>query len=119
MRLKRFEANEKARKVKDLEYMVHEFEQVAADLERQICAEEDRTGIKDKSHYSYSTFAKSAIERRENLMASVEELREKLTAAAKERDEALEQLSVSSTTEVRQQSRGLRRSERNGDAVLR
>ncbi len=119
MRLKRFEANEKARKVKDLEYMVHEFEQMAADLERQICAEEDRTGIRDKAHFSYSTFAKSASERRENLMASVEELREKLAAAEKDRDDAMEQLSISSTTETRQQARGRRQPERNSDAVLR
>lgn len=119
MRLKRFEANEKARKVNDLEYMVREFEQMATDLERQIQAEEDRTGIKDKAHFSYSTFAKSAIERRDNLVASVEELREKLAAAEKDRDDALEQLSISSTTETRQQSRGRRRTERNTDAFVR
>lgn len=119
MRLKRFEANEKARKVSDLEYMVREFEQMATDLERQIQAEEDRTGIKDKAHFSYSTFAKSAIERRDNLVASVEELREKLAAAEKDRDDAVEQLSISSTTETRQQTRGRRRTERNTDAFVR
>jgi flagellar protein FliJ len=119
MRLKRFEANEKSRKVKDLEYMVREFEQMATDLERQILAEEERTGIKDKAHFSYSTFAKSASERRDNLIASVEELREKLAAAEKDRDEAVEQLSLSSTTETRQQSRGRRHAERNTDATLR
>ena len=36
LRLKRFEADEKARKVADLERMVREFENIAADLDRQI-----------------------------------------------------------------------------------
>ena len=44
LRLKRFEADEKARKVADLEHMIREFENMAADLDRQIKAEEDRTG---------------------------------------------------------------------------
>ena len=91
MRLKRFEADEKARKVADLEYMIREFETMAGDLDRQIQAEEDRTGIKDVTHFAYSTFAKSAAHRRDNLRASVAGLVEKLKAAQRERDEALEQ----------------------------
>jgi hypothetical protein len=91
IRLKRFEADEKARKVADLEYMIREFENMASDLDRQIQAEEDRTGIKDVSHFAYSTFAKSAAQRRDNLRASVAGLMEKLKAAQRERDDALEQ----------------------------
>ena len=75
LRLKRFEADEKARKVADLEYMIHDFEQMAADLDRQILAEEERTGCGDVEHYNYSTFAKSAAQRRDNLLASAAELR--------------------------------------------
>ena len=71
LRLKRFEADEKARKVADLEHMIREFENMAADLDRQIQAEEDRTGVKDPAHFAYSTFAKSASQRRDNLRASV------------------------------------------------
>lgn len=119
MRLKRFEADEKDRKVQDLEYMVREFEQMAADLERQIAAEEDRTGIKDKSHYSYSTFAKSAAERRDNLLASVGELREKLAAAEKDRNEARENLTLSTSTENRRQISSRRRTERTTNADWR
>ena len=92
LRLRRFEADEKARKVQDLEYMIHDFEQMSADLDRQIHAEEERTGIKDVSHFSYSTFAKSAKQRRDNLVASIDELREKLTAAQAEFDEARERV---------------------------
>ena len=109
LRLKRFEADEKARKVEDLEYMIHDFEQMASDLTRQIVAEEERTGIKDVTHFSYSTFAKSAMQRRDNLLASVEELREKLAAAQSERDEARDQLDKASTVgEGREEKRDSR-----------
>lgn len=91
LRLKRFAVDEKARKVSDLDMMIREFEQMASDLERQIKAEEERTGIKDRAHFAYSTFAKSAATRRDNLLASANELRLKLEAAEKERADAEEQ----------------------------
>ncbi|MEM1370642.1 MAG: flagellar export protein FliJ [Pseudomonadota bacterium] len=96
LRLKKFEVDEKARKVADLEMMIREFEQMASDLDRQIRAEEERTGVKDRAHFAYSTFAKSAATRRDNLMSSAGELREKLEAAQQERVDAQEQLSRAS-----------------------
>jgi hypothetical protein len=119
LRLKRFEADEKARKVADLEHMIREFEAMAADLERQIQAEEDRTGIKDSSHFAYSTFAKSAGARRDNLRTSVSELRLKLAAAQRERDEVAEQLLRADQTEAREGGHGRRRSERSPSAAMR
>ncbi len=92
LRLKRFEADEKKRKVADLELMIRDFEQMATDLERQIRAEEDRTGVRDVGHFAYSTFAKSAAQRREKLLSSAAELRTKLESAMRERDEAIDQL---------------------------
>ena len=56
---------------------------MAADLDRQIAAEETRTGVKDPAHFSYSTFAKSASQRRDNLRASADGLKAKLEAAQK------------------------------------
>ena len=38
VRLKRFEADEKARKVAELEHMIREFEGIANDLDRQVKA---------------------------------------------------------------------------------
>lgn len=119
LRAKRFEVDEKARKAADLEMMVREFENMASDLDRQIGAEEDRTGIKDPAHFSYSTFAKSARQRRDNLVASVQELRTKLEAAQKERDEAEEQFTLASSTEPRDADRSRRRVERLASAALR
>lgn len=101
IRALRFEADEKARRVADLEQMIREFEQVAADLERQIKAEEDRTGVRDTSHFAYSTFARSAAQRRENLLASADGLRGRLDAAIRERDEATEHMTRASASEPR------------------
>ena len=92
VRLKRFEADEKVRKVADLEHMIREFEMMCSDLDRQIRAEEDRTGVRDPHHFAYSTFAKSAAQRRDNLLASVANLRVQREAAARERDDVLEEL---------------------------
>lgn len=119
LRAKRFEAQEKARKVADLEYMIREFEQMALDLERQIQTEEERTGIKDPAHFAYSTFAKSAAQRRDNLKASVVDLQVKLDNAVRERDEAQVELNRSQPGESRESDRLLRPSERPAQAAMR
>lgn len=118
-RLKRFEAEEKARKAADLEHMIREFETIASDLDRQIQAEEDRSGVRDPAHFAYSTFAKSASLRRDNLRASVAGLRDKLQAAQRERDEALEQAQQTLGAPGRAAERTHRRSERAANYVLR
>jgi len=71
--------------------MIREFEVMASDLDRQIQAEEERTGIRDRGHFSYSTYAKSAAQRRDNLRTSNEAMREQLSGAIRERDDAIEQ----------------------------
>jgi hypothetical protein len=101
LKLKRFEAEEKRRKVADIESMIHEFEQMAADLERQIATEEERTGIRNDAHFAYSTFARVAAQRRDNLRASVADLREKLELAVAVRDEAAAELEVAASADER------------------
>ena len=101
LKLKRFEAEEKRRKVADIESMIHEFEQMAADLDRQIATEEERTGIRNEAHFAYSTFARSAAQRRDNLRASVADLREKLELAVAVRNEALAELEVAASADER------------------
>lgn len=121
LRLKRFEAEEKARKVADLELMIREFELIATDLDRQVRIEEERTGIKDPGHFSYSTFAKSASARRDNLRSSADGLRVKLEAAVRERDDAAEQLTRAAAAEPREVERvtSRRRVSRHEVATLR
>lgn len=120
MRLKRREVEEKSRKVEDLQRIIREFDQMAADLERQIQIEEDRTGVRDRQHYSYSTFAKAAAQRRDNLRQSTQGLREKLAAAVRERDDTVEQFSrVAQQVEGRDETRVGRRERPLGIPALR
>lgn len=119
LKLKRFEMDEKARKVADLEQMIREFETIATDLDRQIHAEEDRTGVKDAKHFAYSTFAKSASQRRDNLRASIAELRQKLEASQRDFDDAKQQLARVTTDQPREVSRSRRRHERTTGLALR
>ena len=92
LRAKRFEAAEKARKVASLESMIREFETMVSDLSRQINAEEERTGVRDASHFAYSTFAKSVDQRRFNLATSLADLKAKLDAARREHEDAVSEL---------------------------
>ncbi|HUS96843.1 MAG TPA: flagellar export protein FliJ [Hyphomicrobiaceae bacterium] len=85
--------------------MIGEFEQMTGDLDRQIQAEEERTGIRDRNHFAYSTFARSAFQRRENLVASTSELRERLENATTERDNALTELEQADSAQQREDDR--------------
>ena len=81
IRLKKFQVDEKRRKVAQIETMIAEFERMAGDLEREIRVEQDRAGIHDPGHFAYPTYAKAAIARRENLKRSADELRTQLEDA--------------------------------------
>ncbi|HJZ42982.1 MAG TPA: flagellar export protein FliJ [Hyphomicrobiaceae bacterium] len=117
LRLKRFEATERARKVASIETMINDFEHVAVDLARQIAAEEERTGIKDPAHYAYSTFAKAAGLRRANLLTSVADLRVKLEAARAEHAEVMLEIGRLEPVETRDLDRQLRKADHPGAAI--
>ena len=92
IRLKRFQVDEKRRQVTQIETMIAEFERMAKDLDDQIHAEQERSGIRDVTHFAYPTFAKAAMQRRDNLLASAKELRDQLAGAQAECTEAVEEL---------------------------
>ena len=92
IRLKRFEVEERRRKVAEIESMIGEFGQMAADLDRQIAIEQERAGITDVNHYAYPTFAKAAVQRRNNLTASASDPQAKLEAAREQVEVAIEDL---------------------------
>ena len=92
MRLYRFDVDEKRRQVTDIEIMINEFKRMATDLDRQIEAEQEAAGVSDVNHYAYPTFAKAAIQRRDNLTASATELETKLETAREELSVAFEEL---------------------------
>jgi flagellar export protein FliJ len=92
IRSKKFQVDEKRRKVAQMEAMIADFQRMAADLEREIIAEQERAGIHDPSHFAYPTYAKAAIARRENLNRSIEELVVQLADAKIELQESCEEL---------------------------
>src|SRR6516225_588223 len=105
IRLKKFQVDEKRRKVAQIETMIAEFERMAADLEREIKVEQDRAGIHDPAHFAYPTYAKAAITRRENLKRSVDELRTQLEDAKLALAEAFEDLKKVELLDERDQLR--------------
>jgi len=92
IRLKKFQVDEKRRKVAQIEAMIGEFDRIAGDLDREIKTEQDRAGIHDPAHFAYPTYAKAAIARRENLKRSADELKTQLDDAKATLGEAFEEL---------------------------
>ena len=78
---------------------------MATDLEREIKTEQDRANIHDPSHFAYPTYAKAAIQRRENLKHSADELRVQLNDAKEALAEAFEELKKVELLDERDQAR--------------
>ena len=74
IRLKRFQVEEKRRRVRQIELMSAEFTRMIVDLDREIANEERRTGVSDPNHFAYPTYARAAAGRRDNLKSSIAEL---------------------------------------------
>jgi flagellar export protein FliJ len=80
-RMKWFQFDEKRRTVTQIEFMIAEFERIAADLDQEIKIEQDRSGIHDPAHFAYSTYAKAVMQRRANLRRSAADLKLQLDDA--------------------------------------
>lgn len=92
VRLHRFQVDEKRRQVADIEAMIADFRRMEQDLEHQITTEQERSGITDVTHFAYPTFAKAAMDRRNNLLSSIEELEQQLAEAKEEFSEVYSEL---------------------------
>jgi flagellar FliJ protein len=92
IRLKRFQVEEKRRRVAQIEMMISEFTRMSTDLDREIGAEEQRTNITDPAHFAYSTYARAARGRRDNLKTSAGELRGQLDEARQALEDAMAEL---------------------------
>ncbi len=101
LRLKRFQVQEKARQVAQIETMVSQFQSMAEDLDAQIAYEEKKAGIDDVNHFAYPTFAKAARLRRENLTTSINDLRDQHAAAKAALAEVSEELEKAEKKEER------------------
>ncbi len=81
IRLKRFQVEERHRRVSQIEAMIADFTRMSSDLDREIASEEQRSGISDPNHFAYPTYARAAGVRRDNLKHSAVELAEQLEEA--------------------------------------
>jgi flagellar FliJ protein len=102
MRLRRFQCEEKRRRVLQIEAMVAEFARMAGELTREIAAEEQRARITDTTHFAYPTYARAARGRREKLESSILELREQLEEAKAALAEAQDELAKAESLEGRE-----------------
>ena len=105
IRLKKFQVDEKRRRVTQIETMIADFQRMSVDLEREIQTEQERAGINDPSHFAYPTYAKAAIQRRENLKHSADELKAQLNDAKEALEEAYEELKKVELLDERDQMR--------------
>jgi flagellar export protein FliJ len=105
IRLKRFQVDEKRRKVMQIEGMIAEFDRMAVELEREIKTEQDRANIHDPGHFAYPTYAKAAIQRRDNLKRSADELKSQLADAKDALAESFDELKKVELLDERDQMR--------------
>jgi flagellar export protein FliJ len=105
IRLKKFQVDEKRRRVAQIEGMIAEFQRMTVELEREIETEQERAGINDPTHFAYPTYAKAAIQRRENLTRSIEELQAQLDDAKNSLADAFEELKKVELLDERDQAR--------------
>jgi len=101
VRLKEFQIDGHRRKAAQIQTMIAEFERLAAELDHEIRIEQDRSGIHDPTHFAYSTYAKAARQRRDNLRQSAAELKIKLDDAKQALAEAFEKIEVVAPTDQR------------------
>ena len=104
VRLKRFQVDEKRRRVAQIEMMIAEFDRMAVDLDREINAEEQKAGITDPAHFAYPTYARAAAQRRDNLRQSAQNLQTQLDDAKAELGEAFEDLKRAESLEDRERT---------------
>jgi flagellar protein FliJ len=104
IRLKRFQVEEKRRRVRQIEMMVAEFSRMIVDLDREIAIEEKRAGISDPGHFAYPTYARAAMTRRDNLKSSIGELAGQIEEARAGQEEAQAELQKFESLEGREKS---------------
>src|SRR5207244_1442542 len=118
IRLKKFQVDEKRRRVAQIEGMIAEFDRMGGDLDREIKSEQDRAGIHDPAHFAYPTYAKAAMTRRENLKHSADELKIQLDDAKAALGEAFEEMKKVELLDERDQMREREEAEAREQAEL-
>jgi hypothetical protein len=81
IRLKELRIDIARRQVRQIEAMIAELDSMAATLQSEIEAEENRVGLRDPTHFGYSTLAKATNARRDNLKRTLSGLKGELAVA--------------------------------------
>jgi len=115
IRLKKFQVDERRRRVGQIEKMISEFERISGDLDRDIKIEQDRSGIHDPGHFAYPTYAKAAIQRLDNLKRSAHDLKIQLEDAKAALSEAFEEVTKVVLLDERNQMRDRAEEEMGGE----
>ena len=76
LRLNRFRVEDCRRQVADMDLMIQDLMRKHDDLDNHVKFEEQRTGVSDVNNVNYSMAAKSVRGRRDNILATVAELRD-------------------------------------------
>ncbi len=118
IRLRKFDVDEKRQKVAAIEAMINDFKAMADDLDNQVKSEQQRAGVDDVNHYAYPTFAKAAVQRRDNLMISIADLEAKMEAANEELQDAMKALKNVEILEERDMARSQVKAARNEQNAL-
>jgi flagellar protein FliJ len=101
IRLKRFQLDEKRRRVRQIETMLAEFTRITVELDREIVGEEKRAGISDPRHFAYPTYARAASARRDNLKRSIAELSTQIEESRAAEEQAQSELLKMEAIETR------------------
>ncbi len=117
IRLKRFQVDERRRRVTQIETMIAEFTRMTSDLDREIQTEEQRAGISDTTHFAYPTYARAAVVRRDNLKRSVDDLRDQLAEAKELMASAAEDLGKAENIDGREKATAIVESVRDMSAA--
>jgi flagellar FliJ protein len=72
----RFVVDQNRRKLSRIELMIRELSLAVAKLDKEIAAEEAKIGINDPKHFAYSCYAKAAAQRRDNLLRTIDDLKQ-------------------------------------------
>jgi len=92
IRSKKNKVEQHQRTIAQIKIIIADLERLAADLDLQMRAEEERTKIHDIFNFAYSTLAKATIQRRNNLKQSIGNLTIQLGAALSAMHVATEEL---------------------------
>ncbi len=92
IRLKKWQLNDKQRKLADLRRMRDDLEQRTRTLEAEIESEAGVTGEQATGAMVYGVYAQAALDRRDRLRNSIAEVDTEITACAEELAEAFEEV---------------------------